>query len=436
MALYDAAKIDRAVRAASVSSSRVDARGYGISGASADALDGYELALGAFQSWRSGAEPQIAAALELAPQFVMAHVLQAYLRVCSREPKQIQSAREVLARAAGLPANERERHHLAVIAAVLDDEYDLAKARLDALLRQYPRDVLALQVGHAFDYLGGDIERMQARVGTVLPAWSRAMPGYHAVLAMHAFSLEECGEYGRAEEEANAALALDPFDARAHHVMAHVFEMTMRPEAGLRWMARHRTFWSTGTVVATHCWWHWGLFMLAAGEIDGALRLYDKRIRPGQPAAIGDLIDAAALLWRVKLEGGDPGARWQELAAAWEAHLEDGFCSFSDLHAMLAFVGAGDEQRIARLQRAQAQHQYRQTRYGATTRQFGMAACEAIAAFGRGEHARAITLLAGLPAVAHRFGGSHAQRDVLHLTLIKAADRMRHEAVRRFAVPA
>ena len=35
---------------------------------------------------------------------------------------------------------------------------------------------------------------------------------------MHAFSLEECGEYGRAEQAARAALALSPLDARAQYV--------------------------------------------------------------------------------------------------------------------------------------------------------------------------------------------------------------------------
>ncbi|NUZ08085.1 hypothetical protein [Piscinibacter koreensis] len=61
---------------------------------------------------------------------------------------------------------------------------------------------------------------------------------------MHAFSLVECGEDERAEEAALTADALDPDDARAHHAMVHVFGMTDRPEAGLRWMHEHETHWS------------------------------------------------------------------------------------------------------------------------------------------------------------------------------------------------
>src|ERR1700704_421547 len=216
--------------------SGVDARGYSISGATPTALEAYERALATFQSWHGGTGPQLSAALREAPTFVMAHVLQAYLLLSSRDPRRVRLARPVLARATELPANERERLHLAAISAAVADHYERAKARWSELLSRYPRDVLALQVAHAFDYITGDLDRMNDRVTAVLPAWSSELPGYHAVLAMHAFSLEECGEYKRAEEAARAALALNTFDARAHHVMAHVFEMSERPAAGVRWM--------------------------------------------------------------------------------------------------------------------------------------------------------------------------------------------------------
>jgi tetratricopeptide (TPR) repeat protein len=262
----------------------------------------------------------------------------------------------------------------------------------------------------------------------VLPAWSPELPGHHAVLAMHAFALEESGAYEAAEQAAHAALAQEPLDARAHHVLAHVFEMTGRAAAGIRWLKEHVGTWGTDTVVATHCWWHLALFHLAQDEVDRALALYDRRVRANRSGQIADLIDAAALLWRIRLHGGDTGARWSELAAAWTPHIGDGFCSFSDLHAMLAFVGARDWDRAHLLERTLATFQARATRHGATTRQLGLPACRALFAFGRGHDTLAIPLLASLPERAHRLGGSHAQRDVLHLTLRHAIKRMRRPA--------
>jgi hypothetical protein len=158
--------------------------------------------------------------------------------------------------------------------------------------------------------------------------------------------------------------------------------------------------------------------------------LYDGHIRAGHSRDIADLIDAAALLWRVQLRGGDAGARWAELAAAWAPHIDDGFCSFTDLHAMLAFVGARDWDRAQRLEQTLAARQSLPTRHGETTRQLGLPACRALIAFGRGNDTLAITLLASLPALAHRLGGSHAQRDVLHLTLLRAVERVRRPARR------
>ena len=411
--------------------SGVDARGCSISGATPAALEAYEPALAAFQGWRSGADVELARALQEAPAFVMAHVLQAYLLLCSRDPRRIRSARPVLARAARLPANERERGHLAAIAAVIADDYEGAKARLGAVLRLWPRDALALQVAHALDYVTGDAALMNDRVQAVLPAWSSDLPGYHAVLAMHAFGLEECGEYERAEEAARAALALNAFDARAHHVMAHLFEMTDRADAGVCWMNEHAARWGARTVVATHCWWHLALFHLSQGRSDRALSLYDRRVRAGHSSEIADLIDASALLWRVHLCGSDTGARWVELAAAWAPHIDDAFCSFNDLHAMLAFVGARDWDSAQRLERTLASGQSLPTRHGETTRRLGLPACRALIAFGSGNDILAITLLASLPALAHRLGGSHAQRDVLHLTLLQAIERIRRPARRK-----
>ncbi|MDB5824880.1 MAG: Peptidylprolyl isomerase [Herminiimonas sp.] len=403
----------------------LDARGCSVSGATRGALDAYEAALAAFQSWRNGAQPRLATALQEAPDFVMAHVLQAHLALSSRDPERVRSARPVLERAARLPANERERMHLAAISAVLADDYELAKARFGDLLRVAPRDALALQVAHSLDYITGDLERMSDRVAAVLPAWSADLPGYHAVLAMYAFSLVECGEYALGEQTALDALALNPSDARAHHAMAHVFEMTGRPEAGRRWMEAHVDRWDVNTVVATHCWWHLALFYLEQGRHDRVLELYDQRIQAGGFSQVADMIDASSLLWRLHLRGIDVGSRWLALAAAWEPHIHDGFCSFNDLHAMLSFVGAGDWDNARRLETFLDQCQSLPTRHGATTRLLGLSACRALIAFEKGKHTLAITLLASLPESAHRLGGSHAQRDVLHLTMLHAIQIIR-----------
>jgi tetratricopeptide (TPR) repeat protein len=405
--------------------SDIDFRACPVSGATPAALAAFERALATFQSWRSGARSQLLPALHDAPAFVMAHVLQAYLNLSSRDPVLVRGAWPAFTKAAALPANARERLHVAAIAAVLSDDYERAKTLLGELLREHPRDVLALQVAHALDYVTGDLARMSHRLPNALPAWSSDLPGYHAVLAMHAFGLVECGRYAHAGECAQQALTYDPFDARAHHTLAHVFEMTGRAGAGLDWMYRHVEYWGIETVVANHCWWHVALFHLAEGHLDQALSLYDRRVRAGHSLAISDMIDAASLLWRIELHGGNTGGRWSELASAWAPHIGDGFCTFSDVHAMIAFVGARNWKLAERLEGELVRHYSQCTRYGETTRQVGLTACRGVIAFGRGNYTRATSLLRSLPPVAHRIGGSQAQRDVLQLTLLRAVEHRR-----------
>lgn len=417
----------------------IDARGCRVSGANARAIEHFEAALTAFQAWRGGAEAPLARALQAAPGFVMAYALKAYLLLCSRDVRRIRQAGEVLDEAtrqmAG-PTERRERLHLAAIGAVLADDYTSAKSLLGTILHLEPRDVLALQVAHALDYLTGDVAQLRDRVALVLPAWSDALPGHHAVLAMHAFGLVECGETDAAERAALAALALNPLDARAHHAMAHVFETRGTPDEGVRWMEQHAQVWGSAAV-ATHCAWHVALFHLAAGRTDQALAMYDRHAQAIGTPELADLIDASALLWRLQLQGGQGGpvgaARWQALADAWEPHIDDVYCSFSDVHAMLALIGAQRWEQARRLERRLDAAQALATRHGATTRALGLPAARALLAYGQGRHTLAITLLASLPLSVHRLGGSHAQRDVLHLTLQHAVESIRRPAVRRRA---
>ncbi len=57
------------------------------------------------------------------------------------------------------------------------------------------------------------------------------------------------------------------------------------------------------------------------------------------------------------------------------------------------------------------------------SREVGIPLVEGVGAFGDGRYADAIAAIEPVRDIAHRFGGSHAQRDILTLTLIEAALR-------------
>ena len=353
-------------------------------------------------------------AARAAPGSVLARLLEACQLLCSRDARDYEAAGWVYAQLTRLPRTPHEDRHVRAVGTAVDGDYAAASAIYDEILAAAPCDALALAVAQVFDYYLGNASSMRARSARALQHWPEHFPGYSAVLSLHAFALQECGDYAAAEEVSRRALALQPRDARAHHAIAHVMEMQGRFDEAILWMGRRSALWSDAGAVATHLWWHVALYHLELGRHDEAIAIHDRRLR-GE--ALSELIDASALLWRLHLAGAELGGRFRRLAERWSPYGADAHCAFNDLHAMMAFVGAGRadlaQRLIAALQRRVARA------HGANyemTRLVGLPACRALAAFGAGDYAAAEALLRALPPVAHRIGGSHAQRDVLQLT--------------------
>ena len=373
----------------------------------------YERALDSLRLQRGDARRLAADAVAAEPQSAAARLLEATILASSRDVRDFENAGWAYARLLTL---EDGSPHLAALAAALDGNLAAAVRIYDAILDAHPEDFVALWAAQLMDYYQGDALAQRERSGRVLARSSPSMPGYHAVLSMHAFALHECGDYAAAEDNARRALELEPRDMRAQHAMLHVFEMRGQPANGVRWAAARSAQWESH-----HMWWHLALFMLALRRPHGALTIYDLRL---QDESVAGMIAASALLWRLHLARVDVGERFAVLAERWAERAEDAFCAFNDLHAMMAFVGAERWDLARVLLRAQQRRLMRLS--GANhdmTRLVGYPASRALAAFGRGDYSTAEALLRALPPVAHRVGGSHAQRDVLHLTQAAAAAR-------------
>jgi len=400
-----------------------DNRGLTLSGATSTALERFEQALAAFLLFRADAAAHLQGARHEAPGFVMAHVFAAYMALSGRNPAGAAAAQQTLGHVRSLPMNARERAHVLAAELLAAGELERASAVHDAIIAEAPRDVLALHVAQATDYLMGDARSMQRRAADALPAWDASLPGYHAALSMHAFGLEETGQYDLAEAWSRRALEIEPADVRAYHTVMHVHEMRGDADAGIRWAGENAAFWAAETPVALHCWWHVALFHQRRGQPAQALAVFDWRLRRGLGRALSVLIDATALLWRLELAGVDVGDRWRELAELWSPHAEDAYCAFSDMHAMMAFAAGGLAEREGALLAAQERRIGLAGTNGAMTRLVGLPACRAIRAFGRGRYTEAVRLLSALPPLVHRIGGSRAQQSIIALTLEAAARR-------------
>ena len=105
------------------------------------------------------------------------------------------------------------------------------------------------------------------------------MPGYHAVLAMHAYALQECGAYEEAEAAAQRALALQPRDVRAHHALAHVMEMQGRWRRACAGWAHAARCGSAQAPLQRTCGGTSRLYHLELGRRRRRSRIYDHRLQ-------------------------------------------------------------------------------------------------------------------------------------------------------------
>ena len=252
------------------------------------------------------------------------------------------------------------------------------------------------------------------------------MPGYSYVLGMHAFGLEEMNQYAEAEATARTALALSRKDGWAVHAVVHVMEMQGRIDEGIEFLASRERDWAPDNAFAFHNFWHLALFHMDGGALRRALALYDARIHPEPAPYVLSLIDATALLWRLTLEGVDVGERFASVADEWQARARRGAAaSTRSTTCMRRWRSSAPAatRRSSGCGRACARGRGERQRERGDDARRGTAAGAGLAAFGRGRTPRRSTRIEPVRDIAHRFGGSHAQRDLITLTLIEAALR-------------
>ncbi|MET0457886.1 MAG: tetratricopeptide repeat protein [Ilumatobacteraceae bacterium] len=404
-------------------SNLTDAHGNPMTG-DGDAVTRYDLALDRLVRFHPAAVDIAGELGDAADAPPMAHALIAYLHLMSTDVADLDTAVAAHRALVAGGGNAREQAHAAAIGTWAAGDWHGAARRLDDLLGQWPTDLLALMFGHQLDFFTGDAAELRDRPRRTLRALDADHPHAPFASGMAAFGLEECGHYGEALDTGLAAVEANPDDVWAIHAVTHIYEMQGRVDEGIAFLRSDDTRWESGNLFTVHNWWHLALYELEAGRPERSLAIYDAEVHhAGSPGVPIEMVDASALLWRLRLDGVDTGDRFGRLADAWAAkdHLAPWYV-FNDLHAVMAAVGAG---RFAEarhvVERLTAWLPTARGSNASMTAEVGLPACRAVLAFGEGRDADVVRDLYPIRRVLQRFGGSHAQRDVLQRTLLEAA---------------
>jgi tetratricopeptide (TPR) repeat protein len=367
--------------------------------------------------------PRLQTLLAKHPKFALGQAIRGFACMLLARSEMAVVAKDALAAAElSFHGTRREMEFVLALKDWLSGFPTRSANRLQSILDKHPMDALAMKLIQAIHFMMGRPLEMRQSVEAVLPLWNdHPAKGY--LLGCHAFTLEETGEYNRAESQGRLGVELAADDAWGLHAVAHVFDMTARASDGLRFLKGREASWMHCNNFRYHVWWHQALMHLDLGQYDEALALYDCDIRADKTDDYRDISNAASLLSRLELDGVSVGNRWEELAELSEKRATDGSLAFADLHYLLALCGGERDDAASKLIARMHQAKSELCETQRIIAHPGLRMAVGVQAFARGEYANAWLNLRDARSDLQQIGGSHAQRDVFQRICIEAALR-------------
>jgi hypothetical protein len=396
-----------------------DSYGLPATTASPEALDAYNDGVDGILGWHRDTVPFFRNAVARDPGLALAH---AGLAVGLFVEEEFADARASMARARSLApgASARERSHIDALGHYVEVRMKDAEAAMREHLAVYPTDLLVAQRLYFIWFFQGRFEEMLGLTSELVPR----LPESSFPLGLRAFALEELGRCDAARSAAEACIARNPQDTWGVHSLVHALYETGGSDQteGLRRVPPAIAACTNVNYYRNHLLWHLVLMHLARGDYARASGMtHEVFERQPLPLAL-DVRNAVSLLWRFELCDMDVGARWApfvDIARRLMDRPED--LPFHHPHLGMALAGGRDwatAERHLDLLRARAASD----RSG-VLQAVAIPLIEGIHAFGGRDWQRVIDRLEPIRSRVIELGGSRAQRDVFHDTLLEACFR-------------
>ncbi len=415
-----------------------DSRGHPISSESDEAVAAVNSAIQHLVGRRAAFTPSINEAKTYDPECVMAQVLSGLMACGLRKEGGLAAAREAYAIASAQRprVTPRERLYIDVLEASIARDAVRVVQGLEAVLDTHPTDLLASVMVQGELFWTGEMQRSEAISARCDAHWSSDVDGHADWLALRAFDLEEIGQLDAAERCGRQCVEQDPDNLWGAHAVAHVLEMRGDSAGGIRWLDQLKQGWDAGGPMKFHLWWHRALCHIEEGEHDAALDIHDQWLRNAQqpiqqalPDFYLDVQNGASNLVRLELQGVDPGERWHALGDAVEPSWDDLSNPFTTLHVAMVLAATEQWDRFGELLRAVILYARSEQSVLSDAYRDAPSVIRAIGAHRAGDYQQVVDQAADLRQAFWRFGGSHAQRDVLFQILFDAARRCKDDAL-------
>ena len=393
-----------------------DVLGLPVTTASSPALERYDRGVVGLLSWSRDALDHFHAAALHDPGLALAH---AGAAVCLFLDEQFMEARGAAAAAQSAAAGgtTREQTHVEALALLVSGQTARGEALMREHLAAHPRDLVVFQRLYFILFWRGAFPDMLALTEALLPENRDGS----FMLGLHAFALEEADRCDEARRLAEAALERNPRDAWAVHALAHALYEEGASDLGLTALPPAIHPCTHLGWFRNHLLWHLALMHLALGH-DERARALSRRVFERAPSAIaGNLHDSISLLWRRELQGEPVGDAWRPFAAIAAERLNRQGLLFHAVHLAMALAGAGDWPTATR-QLAMLRERAPKDPTGLVG-ELVIPLVEGLHAFAARDYARAVQQILPLRPRIVALGGSRAQRDVFHDTLLEACFR-------------
>jgi hypothetical protein len=399
-----------------------DRYGYPLTTSSAGARDAWVRGADLLLAGMPGAEDEFSAAITADPAFALAWIARGRSRAIYGRGTEARSD-AARARALARLATPREQGQVDVLALAIEGRAADALAATRVHIARHPRDAMALAPATSVFGLIGFSGRT-GRERELLALLDDLAPHYGAdwwFLAAHAFARCECGQLDAAREGIERSLSIEPRNAHAIHIRAHVHYECGEDAEGGRLVRAWLAGYPKAGQMHCHLAWHAAMFDLSCGHPEDGWATFDQAIHPAQSESppLNTQTDGVAWLWRAELAGEARRAQaWSDVCAFALERFPKAGVTFADVHTAAALAATGDEARLAQL--------CAELRAGFST-QWAAEVAEACArgfrAFERREWDGVIGCLAPVIDQHERIGGSRAQRDLVELTLLAAYRR-------------